>query len=320
MKKIFIAGGAGFIGSNLTKYILKHYKDAKVVIYDNFSSGKMKHFEKVLNKNVKIINGDIKNLKKLLKYTKGTDTIFHLAANPDIAKAVEEPTIDFWEGTYLTNNILEAIRINKIKTLIYSSGSGVYGENKKINFNEDYGPCIPISTYGASKLGCEAMIASYSFMYNFKAIILRFANVVGPFQTHGVGYDFLRKLKNNSKKIKVLGNGKQSKSYIHVEDIIVAMFMVYKKIIKSNKNYDYYNIATGDYITVKEILEICLKLKNIKKNSIKIVYDRESRGWAGDVPIVRFNIKKIKKINWKPKYNSKQAIENSLNAMIRNDS
>lgn len=319
MKNFFVAGGAGFLGSNLVKRLINDFPNSKIVIYDNFSSGKMKFLKDIKSKRLKVIKGDIKNLDKLLKSSKQIDALFHFAANPDIAKAVSQPTIDFWEGTYLTNNILEAVRINKIKYLIYSSGSGVYGDKKNENFAENYGPCLPLSTYGASKLGCEALISSYSFMYNFKSRVFRFANVVGPDQTHGVGYDFLNKLKKNKKLINVLGNGKQSKSYIYVDDVINAMLLMLKSSIKSKKNYDFYNVATGDYITVKEILKICLKLNKIKTNKIKINFQKNIRGWKGDVPIVRFNIDKIKKTKWKPKFNSKQAIENSLKSMMNDD-
>ena len=218
-KKYFIVGGAGFIGSHLVNTLLKD-ENVFVKIYDNFSSGKMFHLEDdINNKNLKIIKADVKDLDELISAMNGSDVVFHFASNPDISKAISQPDIDFWEGTYLTNNVIESMRINKVKNLIYASGSGVYGDTSYIETNEDYSPMIPISTYGASKLSCEALLSSYSFMFDINAAAFRFANVVGPHQTHGVGYDFIRKLFNNNCELDILGDGTQSKSYINVFDV-----------------------------------------------------------------------------------------------------
>src|SRR5205807_5245962 len=217
-----------------------------VVIFDNFSSGQTSYIPKsATDPRVEVVKGDLKKLAAVASAMAGCDTVFHLAANPDIAKAATQPDIDFWEGTYLTQNVLEAMRVNGARKILYTSGSGVYGENPKVAFAEDYGPCVPISTYGASKLGCEGLIAAYCHMFDLTGRAFRFAIVVVPRQTHGVGYDFVRRLKAASSKLRILGDGTQKKSYIHVEDVLAAIRLVDERATDS---YAMFNVATDDYI------------------------------------------------------------------------
>lgn len=311
MKKYFIVGGAGFIGSHLVEALLKEEKDANVIIYDNFSSGRTWHLEDIKDsKNLKIIKADAKDKDTLIDAMKETDIVYHLASNPDISRAITQPDIDFWEGTYLTNNVLEAMRINNVKKLLYTSGSGVYGDAGSLELDEDYSLKLPISTYGSSKLACEAMICSYCYMFDMHGVSFRFANVVGPRQTHGVGYDFVKKLMSNTDRLDILGDGKQSKSYIYVTDVIDAMRLIERSAMKG---FSYYNVATMDYIEVKEIADIVVDIMGLKK--VKYCYTGEKRGWKGDVPVVRMSSKKIRKLGWSNKYNSRQAIEKSIKAI-----
>src|SRR5205807_36886 len=182
----------------------------RVVIYDNFSSGKDGHLSDLQSDaRLEIVRADLKDKHAVAEAMRGCEVVFHLAANPDIAKAVTQPDIDFWEGTYLTQNVIEAMRVTEARKIFYTSGSGVYGENPSVAFREDYGPCVPISTYGASKLACEALIASYCSMFGLYGRAFRFANVVGARQTHGVGYDFIRRLKADPTQLRILGDGSQ---------------------------------------------------------------------------------------------------------------
>lgn len=309
----FVAGGAGFIGSHLVRKILNEESESKVIIYDNFSSGQMWHIEDVSDNNrLKIIKGDIKDIDLLVNSMKDVDCVYHFASNPDISKAVTQPDIDFWEGTFLTNNILEAIRRNNVKKLIYASGSGVYGDTGYTEADEDYSPMVPISTYGASKLAGEALISSYCFMFGLNAGAFRFANVVGPNQTHGVGFDFLNKLIKNPNELDILGNGTQSKSYIYVYDVLNAIRMVEQKYLNG---YSYFNVATNDYITVREIAEVVLEVMML--NNVKLNFGDSDRGWKGDVPVVRLNSDKIRNLGWSNKFNSKQAIQESVSQMFK---
>jgi UDP-glucose 4-epimerase len=312
LNKYFIVGGAGFIGSHLARKVFKDNPNALITIYDNFSSGQMWHLEEIIDKkNLEIIKDDIKNLDVLKESMKGHDVVYHFASNPDISKAVTQPDIDFWEGTYLTNNVLEAMRVNNVNNLLYASGSGIYGDTGLIEVNEDYSPQLPISTYGASKLSCEAIISSYCFMFDMNASTFRFANVVGPNQTHGVGYDFVRRLLKNNKELNILGDGTQSKSYIYVSDIVNALRLIEQKNLPG---FSYFNVATLDYITVKEIADIVLDLLNLK--NVEYKFTGGNRGWKGDVPVIRMNSEKIRKFGWKNEFTSFEAIKLSVESII----
>ncbi len=309
--KYMVVGGAGFIGSHVVKRLLLEEIGAEVFVYDNFSSGKEAHLREVLDKpQLHIVKGDIKELDTLIKAMEGTDVVYSLASNPDIAKAVSQPDIDFWEGTYLINNILEAMRRVGVKNLIYASGSGVYGDVGATVTDEDFSPMLPSSTYGASKLACEALICSYCKMFDMHAAAFRFANVVGPNQTHGVGFDFLKKLAANPGVLEILGDGTQSKSYIYIEDVVDALRMVEKEALHG---YGYYNVATLDHITVTQIADLTVKVMGLQ--NVEYRYTGGDRGWKGDVPVVRLDSGKIRKLGWRNQYTTKQAMEMSLRAM-----
>ena len=316
---IFIAGGAGFIGSHIVKKLITNIDILNIIVFDNFSSGTLSHLNDVISDpKLKIIEGDIKDLDFLKTSMSSIDLVIHFAANPDIAKAVTQPDIDFWEGTYLTQNILEAMRANNVTNILYTSGSGVYGEQPNIEFQESYGPCFPISTYGASKLACEALISSYCHMFGIKGRAFRFANVVGPKQTHGVGYDFIRRLKQDPSQLRILGDGTQSKSYIYVDDVIDAMILVYENSKNDRTScFDVFNVATDDYITVTDIAYIATDIAGLSKESVNYQYTGGDRGWKGDVPKVLFDVSKIKKLGWRASKTSFQAIEASITSMYQ---
>lgn len=314
MKHVFVSGGAGFIGSHLVRRLLTQPAVESVVVYDNFSSGTRDHLDALAgNARLRIVAEDLKDAAKVADAIQGCDTVFHLAANPDIAKAVTQPDIDFWEGTYLLQNVVEAARTCGVSQFFYTSGSGVYGENAGVAFAENYGPCIPISTYGASKLACEALLASYCAMFGLRACAFRFANVVGPRQTHGVGYDFVRRLTADPSRLRILGDGTQSKSYIHVEDILNAMFLAGER---STAPYDVFNVATGDYITVNEIAELAVEVCGLPASGVRFERTGGDRGWKGDVPVVRFDCAKIESLGWRCQRTSREAMRDAMTAMV----
>jgi UDP-glucose 4-epimerase len=311
---VFVSGGAGFIGSHLVTWLLKQEQISRVVIYDNFTSGKQSYIDaSAKDPRVEVVSADLKDVAAVAAAMAGCDTVLHLAANPDIAKAVTQPDIDFWEGTYLTQNVLEGMRINGVRQIFYTSGSGVYGENPSVAFAEEYGPCIPISTYGASKLACEGLIAAYCHMFDLMGRAFRFANVVGPRQTHGVGYDFIRRLTADSSKLRILGNGSQSKSYIHVDDVIAAISLVREK---SAGRFDIFNVATDDYITVNDIADTALSALRLDRANVRYEYTGGDRGWKGDVPLVRFDVTKIKSLGWRAQRTSGEAVRHAIEAML----
>jgi UDP-glucose 4-epimerase len=179
--------------------------------------------------------------------------------------------------------------------------------------HEDFGPLVPVSTYGASKLAGEALIASYCAMFGITACALRFGNVVGARQTHGVGFDFIRRLRSQPDRLSILGDGQQSKSYIHVEDVIEAVFAAHQK---TEKNFEVYNVATGDYITVTEIARLAMEVSGLSDEDVRLEYTGGDRGWKGDVPVVRLNTDRIRSLGWTCQRSTRQALCVALNAML----
>ena len=312
-RRYFIAGGAGFIGSHLVDALLADSSTEEVTVYDNFSSGREWHYEQHgSDARLRVLRADVTDLPTLTRAMVGHDVVVHLASNPDIARAAVEPEIDFYQGTCLTNNIVEAMRRSGVNRLLYASGSGVYGDLGEKAAYEDHGPLIPISTYGASKLAGEALIASYCAIFDLTACAFRFANVVGARQTHGVGFDFVRRLTTNPQVLKILGDGTQSKSYIHVSDVVRALLHVERD---NSQLFAVFNVSPEDAITVKEIAELaveCLQLDSLPE----FIYSGGGRGWKGDVPIVRLNSDRLRDLGWRSRYASREAMRLALMSMI----
>lgn len=304
-----VIGGAGFIGSSVVKRLLANDETNKVVVYDNLASGSLDRLPQ--DDRIDFVEGDVKDVERLTKAAAGSEICFLFAANPDIAAAVNDPSIDFREGTLLTQNALEAIRVNGIGRLVYASGSGVYGDIGEHNASEDHGPLLPISTYGASKLGCEALISAYCHMFGLNASAFRFANVVGPRQTHGVTFDFVRKLLKDPSKLDILGDGSQSKSYIHVEDVIDAMLLIADQ---AKPGFEVFNVGTDQYITVTEIAELVIKA--LELDGVELAYTGGDRGWKGDVPVVRFSSDKIRARGWDNGHSTPEALTASILANL----
>jgi UDP-glucose 4-epimerase len=313
-RRFFIAGGAGFIGSHFTDRMLSDRGVEQVTLFDNFSSGRQWHYAQHQgDARLRVIHGDVKDLPALKRAMEDHDVVIHLASNPDIARAATEPDIDFREGTYLTQQIVEAMRITGVPRLLYASGSGVYGDLGDYEAKEDFGPLVPVSTYGASKLAGEALIASYCAMFGIAACAFRFGNVVGPRQTHGVGFDFIRRLRAQPDRLRVLGDGTQSKSYIHVEDVIEAVLLAHAEPTKS---FQVYNVATGDYITVTEIARLAIEVAGLSEDSVRVEYTGGDRGWKGDVPVVRLNTGRIRGLGWTCHRTSRQALCVAMHSML----
>jgi UDP-glucose 4-epimerase len=306
-----VSGGAGFIGSSLTENLLND--GHRVTVVDNFSSGTRKNLQNVLDQpRLTIVEADLKKeSEKLREIVQECGLIFHFAANPEVRVGETEPKIHFQENIVATFNLLEAMRKTNVpKTIVFASTSTVYGEASEIPTPEDYGPLIPISTYGASKLACEALITSYAYTFNQRALILRFANVIGKRSDHGVIVDFIKRIKEDPRQLRILGDGKQEKSYIHIQDCTDAIIHLTKHFFKNDKRVDIFNVGTSDMITVRDIAKIVASATNHPEIEFKFTGGVDGgRGWKGDVKTMQLSINKLLNTGWKPKYNSKQAVE-----------
>lgn len=313
-RRYLIVGGAGFIGSHFTDRLLSSSAVEGVTLYDNFSSGREWHFtHHADDPRLSVVKADVKELGALRDAMAGHDVVIHLASNPDIARAVNEPDIDFHEGTFLTNHVVEAMRQSGTRNLLYASGSGVYGDLGEEEADENRGRLEPVSTYGASKLAGEALIAAYCHMFDLRACAFRFGNVVGPRQTHGVGFDFVKRLTEDPSRLRILGDGTQSKSYIHVSDVVSAVLIAQER---STVPFAVYNVATGDYITVKEIAELAVDVVGLEPESVAFAFSGGSRGWKGDVPVVRLRTDRIRALGWECTLPTREALRQSLEALI----
>jgi UDP-glucose 4-epimerase len=313
-ERFFLTGGAGFIGSHFVDRLLGDPGVAGVTVYDNFTSGRGWHLaHHDGDPRFAVVRDDVKELDRLTAAMEGHDVVVHLASNPDIARAATEPTIDFDEGTYLTSNVVEAMRVTSARRILYASGSGVYGDLGDVEAYEDWGPLVPISTYGASKLAGEALIASYCFMFELTGCVFRFGNVVGPRQTHGVGFDFVRRLVDDPSRLRILGDGTQSKSYVHVDDVVSAVLLAHRV---GSMPFAAYNVATGDYVTVSEIADLAAECVGVDPDDVHYEFTGGGRGWKGDVPVVRLATDRIRSLGWERTRSSREALRESMAAVL----
>jgi UDP-glucose 4-epimerase len=315
---LLITGGAGFIGSHLAEELLS--QGYKVIVLDNFSNGRIKNIQHLKgNPSLTIVREDLKKPKRLRQVVNVSDTIFHLAANPEVKIGEIDPKTHFEENILATFNLLEVIRKNgKSKTLVFTSTSTVYGEANLIPTPEDYGPLIPISTYGASKLACEALITSYAHTFNHRALILRLANIIGPRSNHGVVVDLIKKIRTNPKELEILGDGHQEKSYMYISDCIEAMMRLTSTFSKGAEKVDVFNVGPNDKITVAQIAKIVSEEMNVLSIKYRFTGGVDGgRGWRGDVKIMQLSIDKLLRTGWKPTYSSMQAVRMTAHALGR---
>jgi UDP-glucose 4-epimerase len=313
MARYFIVGGAGFLGSHFCDRLLSDQATGGVTIYDNFSSGREWHFaQHTSDPRFAVVRGEVGERPALTAAMAGHDVVIHLASNPDIARAITEPDIDFREGTALTNNVVEAMRRAGVKRILYASGSGVYGDTGQLVVAEDHTPMQPISTYGASKLSGEVLISAYAFMFGIRGVCFRFGNVVGPRQTHGVGFDFVRRLRQDGSKLKILGDGRQEKSYIHVSDVVSTVLWAHHRV---SEDFAVFNVATGDTITVTEIADLACEVVGLDPSRVAYEYSGGDRGWKGDVPVVKLDLSRIRALGWAGAAPTREALKRSLQAL-----
>jgi len=306
--KILVTGGAGFIGSHLVDRLTAEGHQIRVI--DNLSSGRLENLAH--RRDVEVIIGDLKNPQDAQKAVHGVDAVFHFAANPEVRVSTTNPDIHFNENVVATFNLLEAMRKNDVGQLVFASSSSVYGEPDEIPVDEN-APLRPVSVYGASKAACEHLIHAYAKLYGFRAVALRYANVVGPRLRHGVIWDLINKLRKNPHELEILGDGKQVRSYIYIDDAVEATLLAWKKAADA---YAVYNVAAEDWITVDEVADQVIEamgLTNVKKTYKPVLH---GVGWPGDVKKIALKIDKIKQLGFKPKLNSKVSVSLTVKKII----
>lgn len=308
--KILITGGAGFIGSHLCDRLLD--EGHKVVAVDNLLLGRVENIAHLTGRDAfRFCKEDILNYGEMagIFEAEGFDAVFHLAANSDIAKSHEDPAIDINNTFMTTYNTLSLMNRFSVKEIVFASTSAIYGETREL-LTEQFGPLLPVSHYGASKLASEAIISSFVENYEIRAWIARFPNVVGERATHGVIYDFINRLQANQKLLEVLGNGEQYKPYLYVKDLVDALFFVWRN---TSDKVNIFNIGVDSRTRVKDIARMVIEEMGLES---EIRYSGGDRGWIGDVPEFNYDLSKINSLGWKAKVSSDEAVRKSIRHIL----
>ncbi len=309
--RALVTGGAGFIGSHLVKRLLD--EGYEVICVDNFTLGNKENVDRFSsNDHYKFYELNINDNESFCEVLKDEkiDIVYHLAANSDIQKGGQNPEVDYQDTFMTTRGVLELMRRNGIKNLFFSSTSAIYGNESDKLLSESLGGLLPISYYGGAKYASENFIASYSYMNDFNTMIFRFPNVIGPNLTHGVIYDFTRRLKDNPSELKILGDGTQTKPYVYVLDLIDCIMHMTKNI---KKGIQIYNVGVETATSVTRIADIvCEELgyKNVKYN-----YTGGNVGWKGDVPKFQYDLTKIHEAGWTASHTSDEAVRETVRSL-----
>ncbi len=309
---VVITGCAGFIGSNLVDNLLE--SGYKVTGIDNFSTGKRNFLNKAINHpNFTLEEGDLLDLNKITPLFVNADIVFHLAANADVRFGVDHPRRDLEQNTIVTYNVLEAMRVNKVKKIAFSSTGSVYGESDVIPTPENAPFPVQTSLYAASKLACEGMISAYCEGFEFQSWIFRFVGILGERYTHGHIFDFYKKLNKDSSNLYILGDGEQRKSYLYIQDCIDAMLIVINNSVDS---VNIFNLGVNDYCQVNDSVRWISKELNI---SPRLEYAGGKRGWVGDNPYIVLDTKKVESLGWKPKYSIHDGVVKTVEYLRLNE-
>ncbi|MDP2899266.1 MAG: NAD-dependent epimerase/dehydratase family protein [bacterium] len=308
--RYFITGGAGFVGVNLVEKLL--LEGNEVVVYDNLSSGKKEPLDAfVRNPRFHFVAGDVLDAARLAESMRGADVLFHLAANSDIRFAENSPEVELNQGIIATYNVLQAMKKSGATKIVFTSSSTVYGDAGGQPLSEDFGPLVPISFYGSSKLAAEGLICAFCHMYKTQGWIFRLANIVGKGLTHGVIFDFVRKLRNNPRQLEILGDGKQTKPYLHVSDCVDGMLFGLRN---SDDTIGIFNLSPQDAVSVDRIAQIVAEEMGLK--NVTFGYTGGRGGWKGDVPRVRMKADRLKALGWKPSVTSEEAVRRAAREVL----
>jgi UDP-glucose 4-epimerase len=302
MTRHFITGGAGFIGSHLVDKLIA--ENGIVTVYDNLSSGRKEWIaHHIGKKNFHFIEADLLDFQGLKEAMKAHEVVWHLGANTDIPGGNKVTDLDLKNCTIATYNTLEAMTQLGIDKILFTSSATVYGDAPPVSLGETFGPLLPISLYGAGKLAGEGLISAYCHLFGIKAWIFRFANVVGARMSHGVISDFIHKLKRNPKELEILGDGNQEKPFFLVEDCVDGMLCAFHN---SDSQCDVYNLGCGSFTNVTMVAQIVVEEMGL--NNVGFKYTGGKRGWPGDVPVVHFDVDRMKKLGWSVNHTSDGAV------------
>jgi UDP-glucose 4-epimerase len=307
VKRACITGGAGFIGSNLADRLID--SGAEVVIVDNFSTGRREFLAGVASTaGVRIVDGDTLDTATVENAVDGCDWVFHLQANADLRRGLEHPRRDLEQNTSATANVLEAMRARGVKQIVFASTGSVYGEPAVFPTPEDAPFPIQTSLYAASKLAGEALIEAYAAGFGFTGVICRFVSVLGERYTHGHVFDFYRALKRDPTHLRVLGDGRQEKSYLHVHDCISAILLAARHH-ENSASAHVYNLGTDETLIVDRSVELIAEHLSLAP---EVEHTGGRRGWIGDSPLIRLDTSRIRALGWRPQLTIEQALLRTL--------
>ena len=312
MGSFVVTGCAGFIGSSMVDRLLS--QGHKVVGIDNFSTGLREFLVDALkNENFALEEKDLLDLESFSYTFKDIDAVFHFSANADVRSGVDRPRVDLEQNTIVTHNVLEAMRVNNVKRIAFSSTGSVYGEAVQIPTPEDVAFPIQTSLYAASKVSCEGMISAYCEGFGFQSWIFRFVSILGERYTHGHVFDFYEKLKDDPTVLPVLGNGKQRKSYLYIQDCLDAVQIA---MDKSDEKVNIFNLGVNDFCEVNDSIGwICEELDVTPEK----IYSGGDRGWIGDNPFIFLDTQKITALGWSPKCSIKEGVLKTVNFLKENE-
>lgn len=314
MKRVLVTGGAGFIGSHLTEALVAEGHD--VTVLDDLRSGDGANLADVRD-DIAFIEGDVADATVLDDVVRGKDVVWHLAADPDVRGGADDPVGQFEANVQSTQRLLEAMRWHGVPALRFTSTSTIYGNATVRPTPEDYGPLLPISIYGASKLACEGLAAAYADLHGMAACFFRFANVVGPRARHGIVVDFVRKLQEDPARLEILGDGTQTKSYVHVADTVAAMLQVDRD---GPAGVHPYNIGTEDAVSVRDIADAVSQVVTGAQPEFHFTGGTAGgAGWSGDVKFMGLAIDKLRGLGWRPEMGSLEAVRHAAQALVDAD-
>jgi UDP-glucose 4-epimerase len=309
--KAFVTGCAGFIGSHLTDRLLAN--GCEVVGFDNFSSGQHRFLERARqDSRFRLVEADLLDCEALNSAMRGSDCVFHLAANADVRRGTEQPRKDLEQNTIATHNVLESMRANGVRKIAFTSTGSVYGEAAIVPTPEDAPFPVQTSLYGASKLACEGLIGAYCEGFGLQGWIFRLVSILGERYSHGHVFDFFRQLCSDSTQLQVLGNGRQRKSYLYVQDCIDAVLLA---MSRAGGKVNVFNLGVDSYCEVRDSIGwICAAL-GVRP---RVTYSDGERGWVGDIPFIYLETRRITELGWKPRLNIEQGVVRTLEYLRSN--